>query len=132
MLPTVLIWRQHHTQSVPPAVLGIAVGIVSGVVFLPLAAKVVLGLIGFSAIGPVAGKPHSVTRLCHVVEPLVLTRQICRLLSSFNPSCNRQCCRWQFFRSSAEHCHGWPRWRALGRRRGCWRDTRRDCGLLLN
>jgi hypothetical protein len=63
MLPTVLIWRQHHTQSVPPAVLGIAVGIVSGVVFLPLAAKVVLGLIGFSAIGPVAGKPHSVTRL---------------------------------------------------------------------
>ncbi|KAN0137750.1 hypothetical protein V8E53_004234 [Lactarius tabidus] len=55
MLPTVLIWRQRLTQSVPPAVLGIAAGIVSGVVFLPLVAKVVLGWIGFSAIGPVAG-----------------------------------------------------------------------------
>lgn len=44
-----------------PVVLEIAlgaVGAVSGLFLLPLAIKVVLGVIGFSAIGPVAGKPH--------------------------------------------------------------------------
>ena len=44
----------------------IALGIISGVILLPLVAQSILTLIGFSAIGPVAGKPHSDTRP-HVV-----------------------------------------------------------------
>ena len=39
-------------------VLRIAVGALAGIALFPAAVKAALGLIGFSAIGPVAGKPR--------------------------------------------------------------------------
>ena len=45
-------------KPVPPVVVLIVAGTLSGLVLFPLAIQTVLGLIGFSAIGPVAGEPH--------------------------------------------------------------------------
>jgi hypothetical protein len=54
-----------HKLALP--VVLVAVGVVSGIIFLPLTAKIILGLIGFSAIGPVAGKP-SFSHAPHIIE----------------------------------------------------------------
>ena len=66
MLPTVVpqrcLLRDNLLNLAPPGVIEVAVGVVSGVVLLPLAAQAVLGLIGFGAIGIVAGELHTVTR----------------------------------------------------------------------
>ena len=45
-------------KPTPPVAVEIVVGALSGLVLFPFAVKIVLGLIGFSAIGPVAGEPH--------------------------------------------------------------------------
>ena len=45
-------------KPTPQVAVEIVVGALSGLVLFPFAVKIVLGLIGFSAIGPVAGEPH--------------------------------------------------------------------------
>jgi hypothetical protein len=51
-----------------PVILDVLIGAVSGGVLLPLAAKVILGLIGFSPLGPVAGK-SLIEASRHIVVP---------------------------------------------------------------
>ena len=61
--------------------------------FLSPVAEAILGLIGFSTIRPVAGKPHSDLNMQPHVEWNPRTHApICRLQNSFNPIGNRKCC----------------------------------------
>jgi hypothetical protein len=61
MLPTVptQVGNIFLLDPAPPVIFTFALGVVP---FLLVAAKFILGLIGFSATGPVAGKPLSITR----------------------------------------------------------------------
>ena len=63
------IAENSHPAFLIPAGVGIAAGIVGAVVLTPLLTVPVLGLVGFSAAGPVAGKETTLlTRLHHIIN----------------------------------------------------------------
>lgn len=62
------LWVIAHERHfvLKPVVVRIVVGAVSGLALVPLAIKILLRLIDFSTIGPVAGEPHRALVWPHV------------------------------------------------------------------